>query len=66
MINTKRKDLHISDLDYKYHYLASASLPYTDLLYEQEFTVQHIHVTSQTKRIYSCILFKITVFFMHG
>ena len=33
MINTKRKDLHKSDQDYKYHDLAPASLAYTDLLY---------------------------------
>ena len=41
MINTKRKDLHKSDLDYKYHYLASASLPYTDLLYGNDSDVNN-------------------------
>ena len=41
MINTKRKDLHKSDLDSKYHYLASASLPYTDLLYGNDTDVNN-------------------------
>lgn len=41
MLNSKRKDLHKSDLDYKYHYLASASLPYTDLLYGDDTDVNN-------------------------
>lgn len=41
MINTKRKDLHKADLDHKYHYLASASLPYTDLLYGNDTDVNN-------------------------
>ena len=41
MINTKRKDLRKADLDYKYHYLASASLPYTDLLYGNDTDVNN-------------------------
>ena len=41
MINTKRKDLHKADLDYKYRYLASASLPYTDLLYGNDTDVNN-------------------------
>ena len=41
MINTKRKDLHKSDLDNKYHYFASASLPYTDLLYGNDTDVNN-------------------------
>ena len=41
IINTKRKDLHKSDLDYKYHYLASASLPYTGLLYSNDMDVNN-------------------------
>ncbi len=41
MTNTKRKELHKQDLDYKYHYLASASLPYTDLLYGNDTDVNN-------------------------
>ena len=37
----KRKDLHKSDLDYKYHYLASAFLLYTDLLYSKDADVNN-------------------------
>ena len=40
-INVKRKELHKSDLDSKYHYLASASLPYTDLLYGDDNDVNN-------------------------
>lgn len=39
MINTRRKELHRSDLDPKYHYLASASLPFTELLYGDDTDV---------------------------
>lgn len=41
MINSRRKDLHKFDLDHKYHYLASASLPYTDLLYGNDVDVNN-------------------------
>ncbi|WAR19957.1 YG31B-like protein [Mya arenaria] len=41
MINSKRKELHKSDLDYKSHYLTSASLPYTDLLYGNDNDVNN-------------------------
>ncbi|WAR30576.1 hypothetical protein MAR_033118 [Mya arenaria] len=40
-INSKRKELHKADLDYKYHYLTSASLPYTDLLYGNDNDVNN-------------------------
>lgn len=36
MINTKRKEQHKWDLDPKYHYLASPSLPYTEFLYGED------------------------------
>ena len=41
LINMKRKDLHKSDLDSKYHFLASASLPYTNLLYGDDTDVNN-------------------------
>ena len=52
MINTKSKDLHKSGLDYKYHYLASASLPYTDLLYgnDKDSTVRDINNTNRIRK----------------
>ena len=33
LINTKRKETHKGDLDPKYHYLCSATLPFTEFLY---------------------------------
>jgi hypothetical protein len=39
LINIRRKELHKSDLDPKYHYLASASLPFTDHLYGDDTDV---------------------------
>lgn len=39
LINTRRKELHKSDLDPKYHHLASSSLPFTDLLYGNDTDV---------------------------
>ena len=39
LINVRRKELHKSDLDPKYHYLASASLPFTDHLYGDDTDV---------------------------
>ena len=33
LINTKRKEIHKGDLDPKYHYLCSATLPFTEFLY---------------------------------
>ena len=41
LINSKRKDMHKTDLDSKYHYLASSSLPYTDLLYGDDNDVNN-------------------------
>ena len=38
-INNQRKDMHKSDLDPKYHYLASSSLPYTEFLYGEDCDV---------------------------
>lgn len=39
MINNRRKEMHRADLDPKYHYLASSSLPYSDLLYGEDCDV---------------------------
>ena len=38
-INLRRKELHKSDLDPKYHYLASASFPFTEYLYGEDTDV---------------------------
>ena len=38
-IKNQRKDMHKSDLDPKYHYLASSSLPYTEFLYGEDCDV---------------------------
>jgi len=39
LINSRRKEMHKADLDPKYHYLASASLPFTDYLYGEDVDV---------------------------
>lgn len=39
MLNVRRKEVHKSSLDPKYHYLASASLPFTDYLYGDDTDV---------------------------
>ena len=36
LLNNKRKVLHKQDLDSKYHYLCSPSLPYTEFLYGED------------------------------
>ena len=33
VIHTRRKEMHKGNLDSKYHYLCSATLPYTEFLY---------------------------------
>lgn len=38
-INLRRKEMHKSDLDPKYHYLASASFPFTEYLYGEDTDV---------------------------
>lgn len=39
LINTRRKETHKGDLDPKYHYLCSASLPFTEFLYGNDVDV---------------------------
>ncbi|MEW8548536.1 MAG: hypothetical protein AB2693_33970 [Candidatus Thiodiazotropha sp.] len=36
LINNRRKEMHKSDLDPKYHYLCSSALPYTEFLYGED------------------------------
>lgn len=36
LINNRRKEMHKPDLDPKYHYLCSSSLPYTEFLYGED------------------------------
>lgn len=38
-LNNRRKEMHKSDLDPKYHYLASSSLPFTERLYGDDCDV---------------------------
>ena len=38
-INLRRKELHKSDLDLKYHYRAPASFPFTEYLYGEDSDV---------------------------
>lgn len=55
MINIRRKEVHKADLDAKYHYLASPSVPYTDLLYGDDVdvnkTVREINDMNKIGRI---------------
>ena len=39
LINTRRKDMHKADLDPKYYYLTSPTLPFTELLYGEDVDV---------------------------
>jgi hypothetical protein len=56
LLNNRRKEMHKADLDPKYHYLASSSLPFTDLLYGEDCDVnKNVREINDMNRIGRCV-----------